>query len=476
MRNKKIISFEKIISLIVIFFSIASFGVIICTTIPKEYKWLPILPVMFLFCYCLFLIQSLRKKSIVAIVYIFLALIRYVIAPLFSVISGQYNGISYIMLSDGAITTAIFLMSYEILVCSIIIFFYTRSSYLNAKKCLCEENIKLKGNKQIYIIFMVVALLLFLYSSRYVRIVNFFVLPTNDGRVGDITSTGLVLLRQIILTAVIFAFLCCINYFRCKYNQTNKTKYVYYSIAVGLINISIIVGERRSLQIYTAFISIYVLVKLFTNHKKKIIVMLGSCALAVLILMSVYKFSNAFLYGSYSSALQSNKIDIKESSEYLQIYYYGPQNVGITVDIADHQSNTLLRIPFDFARSTLGLNFFVKGAMTTTSDVFNEYIYGKPMESGHLVSGVGYGYIYLGFVLAPIFVCLNIIVAFAIEKRMKLTSSLEMTYIWGYVLMRFCMNIYGSTPPLINITTIMLFTSGLLYFVARMFKKKIKIR
>ena len=104
---------------------------------------------------------------------------------------------------------------------------------------------------------------------------------------------------------------------------------------------------------------------------------------------------------------------------------------------------------------------------TLVSYSFNSYIYGGSSLSGHLLSSVGDGYLCFSPVFCFIVMLLNIRLAMLCERNMKRTGSYEMIYIWGYLLLRFAYGFSLNLPGLLNSSSIMLITGGLLFKTAR---------
>ena len=94
-------------------------------------------------------------------------------------------------------------------------------------------------------------------------------------------------------------------------------------------------------------------------------------------------------------------------------------------------------------------------------------MYGGYQTHGYLLSSVGYGYIYFGLVLAPVVTFVNVFLLSFIEKRLKNAGSIEMTYIWAFIFMRFGFGILGSLPPLVSLCTRYIFFNGALYLLAK---------
>ncbi|MEH7886347.1 hypothetical protein V7654_18755 [Bacillus sp. JJ1609] len=457
---------------------------LIVSIIPQQvelgYHYLWVHPFIFLWVFSLILIPLIKigQYRITVYSFIVIAWFRFTLIPLGSALTGIYNGVPYIYVGSDSIFNAILLVVYELLVTSSFLFILviinkrkgqmTKGKYKNV-------NLILTGNKNIYALFILLAIVLYVAIGRNMNLIQLFIISAESKqRIGDLESTGLILIRQIIITSLIFVFVWIVSYCKKMYDVTGKKRYVYYAIIIAIFNIGVIVGERRTSQLYTALIVMFILVHVFENYRKRIISIVSLAAMLVLLFMSVYKHYSAFAYGSYYSALDSSSFDLEFITTNLQSYFFGTQNVATVFELSKHKDISIINMIYDFGRSVFGLNFFLKDKMEMTPEIFNTFIYGYKVSTGHIMSGIGYGYLYLGTILSPLFVCLNIFISTKLEWWFNKANSIEIKYIVGYILIRFSTNIFATTPPLISFATIFLFTAGLLYFLALIFKKSKK--
>ena len=449
-------------------------GVFICILSEKSvadgYQLLWIHPLTFLIVFILIFSNLIRYKKFKITVYftVLLSWIRCVLIPIVSSLSGLYNGIPYMENYTKSIELAIWLVPYELIISSFFLWIMVVSNKVTLRP---KDELKLKGDKYIYLIFIVTALSLYLLIGRNLNIIKLFFVSTEEtGVFSDIVSTPMLLLRYIIKSGMIFFFVWSVSYCKNKYESKGKKRYVYYAIIVGIINVGIIIGGRRSEQLYTCLVVIFILTRAFKKYRKRIITYIVITAISVAFVMTIYKQFSAAYYGSYSAALNANNVDLEFIAKNLQSYFFGTQNLAVTIELKKATDLNIINMLYDFGRSIFGISFLLKNKMMMTTEYFNTFIYGVSRANGHVLSGIGYGYIYFGTLFSPIIVCLNMFISIKLEKYFNKTNSYEMTYIVGYILIRFATNIYVNTPPLISLSTIMLFTAGLIYFVAKLFK------
>lgn len=463
--------------LLVIFLSaISTFITVFMWDAPLGYTLLPFLPLSFMFLYIFFIHKSIVKnKSIVATLFALFGAIRYLIAPAAVALANDQTAIYNFISNYKSIDKAIFLMIYEMFILSITIYLVT--NYFEGKKSLNKKTeqktalVSLKGERKVYYLLGIVALLLFLITPSLRDSISFVIIKYSEGvRAEENLSISVMAMRQIFIVAVAFLFLTIINITKKKYQIKGKLMYFYFSLFFALLNVSIIIGERRMLQIYTAFATVFVLISIYPSFKKTILLVVGSAVSLIVGLMSVFKIFSVFLYGSYSDALNSSTFNIQEFAIRMQYDFAGPQNVAIALEIAKFEFQPIYRMFYDFARTTFGTSFLVKDLMYTSSDVFNEHIYGTFMSSGHVLSGIGYGYMYFGFLLAPILSVIGLIMAVKLEQILKTTNSLEVKYILAYIIIRFAAP-FTNLPAKFNIASLTLFSFGVIYLFALLIRK-----
>lgn len=429
------------------------------------YSLLVLMPLIFFLIYIIVLIPIIKTKKIIITVYMYLvrSWIRMVVLPSVMILSGNYYGIPYAIPSNTSIPVAISLIIYELVVSSIFLLIIS----LRVKKVRIDgTSITMYGNKIVYAVFILLAAIVYLTIGRQNNLIQLFMISADSGvRYGDETNTMLVLATRIITVGVAFLFICLAYYFKRNYDKTKNKKYVNYAMIAAIMNIIIIVGERRSAILYSSFVSGYILIKMFPEFKKKILRTVIIAGGSVIILMSVYKFFNAFIYESYIESIRNSTIDLDWLSKTMQIYFGSPQNVAIAIDMKEAFNIPFSNLFFDFGRSTFGLSFLLKGQGVLTSAYYNLFIYSSEITVGHVIPSIGYGYLYFGYIFSPIIICINLWLSSRFETLFIKSRSYEAMYVWGYILIRLA-SVYASTPPLISGASITIFTHGLLYLVA----------
>ena len=451
------------IMICLISFILTSFNI---NTMADGYRLMLLFPIIYtigLFVSAPYLLKTNYKVSV--IMYFLIQGLRFVVSPPFVAFAGNNCGSSYIHMTVEALREACLIMIFEYIICTFFLIAWTSKKIPNKRL----NTPSLTTNWLIYIPYLFLAFLAYFYFGRKGKIISFITLSAGTNtREGDLTDTALVFGRQIVLIAIVILFLAALSFCKKKYDITHKNIYVYLAIVAAIVNVCVIVGERRTTQIYTAFCCTYCLCLAFPQKRKEIVRYVVGAAIIVITLMSIYKVSYAFLYSSYIDALAASNFSIKDVAQSLQAYFNGPQNVAVAVTLSKIEHFGPLNFIYDIARSTVPINFLVKNSGTLVSFSFNNFIYGGSNMSGHLLSSVGAGYLYFGIIFCFLIMLFNIRLAMLCERFMKKTASYEMIYIWGYLLMRFSYGYSLNLAGLLNSCSIMLITGGLLFGFARL--------
>ena len=158
----------------------------------------------------------------------------------------------------------IFLTLYEFIIISIFIVNVKFSIYDNKK-------ISLNGNSTVYVVYGLIALFVYFLYARGLGLFDFIVKDVGTTeRGGDVTSTKLILTKQIINSGMLFIYLLFAYKYAQKYHTTNKKSYFYFILIVSLLFLSIISGERRTSIIYKAFAILVVLIHLYPQQRQKL--------------------------------------------------------------------------------------------------------------------------------------------------------------------------------------------------------------
>jgi len=405
--------------------------------------------------------------------YILLSLLwfRMVLLPFYGAVSGYYSTSGTSMELEQHFIGAVSLGVYDCMaILIVIIIFSVKGVSLKSS----DVYNKLYGSSEIYVLFCLFALAIYIIVGRSMNLFDFAIKPVgvNLEREGDLTGGRELVIRQIITSAMMFLFLLVIVWLKKKDEHTISNKYFNWSIICAVLLIAIIVGERRTSQIYKAFASGYVLLSLYPTKKEKTITYITVAAIFVLASMTIYKQFYGFMYNSYAEAINNASMEDGFSYSMLDAYFYGIDTIAKNIHYGQMMEGGLSQLLYDFFRNIFGLNMLVPSDRLISSQMYNSIIYSGDQLTGYLLSSVGYGYIFIGYLLAPFATVFNVCLMLCFEGILRRTRYIEWQYLFAYLYMRIAFGVLGSTPPLINLVTRFFVINAIIIGFARLFKQK----
>lgn len=398
--------------------------------------------------------------------------VRMVMLPFYGMISGAYSEGTAEMELQQYLLSSVLLCLYDSFAIAFV-FFIASAKIKNSTRALITKG--LYGQKEVYFVFCMVALVVFVLIGRHMHLFDFVIKPVGEGleREDEFVDSRTLIVRSIVGSGVTFLFLLFINRFHKKFDLTQSNKYVNLSLLCAVLLIAIITGERRTSQVYKGFASVYLLLSLYPSNRKKTTFTISTFALVVLALMTVYKQFNAVVYDSYSEAIQNAAFDRGFSYGVIDSYFYGIDTIAKNLYYGQSMQVGFSQLVYDFFRNIFGLNFFVPGERLLTTQMYNSIIYSGNQLTGLLLTSVGYGYLFGGFVLAPFATVFNVIVMLFFERCLRNSETIEWQYVIAFVYIRFAFGVLSAPPPLINLVSRLLFIYGIIILIAKMVKSSV---
>jgi|GEM_PF-2908323 len=463
----------------IFYFFIVFITIIICLLYAKnEYQYIWCLPFTFMISYLYVLLPTGRKSLTVKIIS-FCAFLRYVILPMFQSICPVYSFSGYTVRDDELILEAIGLMCYELVFICIFIksyFFFNhpKENFMRVALERTKERFSNKNNKmEAILLFSVCVLLYSLMDSRLINQISFWAIDVNTSirmGVNSNNSTSLdMILRQLFVTAIFSLFLILITILKLKVFGKHPKIAFRFSLLLAMLCTCMIISEQRSSQVYCAFASVILLEQLYPEKRKNIIMIIGTSAGAVLVMLSIYKTFYAFLYSSYAEALASSSAGLEFIVQTLEVYLLGPVTMASALQFTFSGLTTfsLSQLLFDFGRSTIGISFLLKDSdRILTSAAYNQFVTRGLSDSGYLLPITGQGYAFLGFIFAPVLICLLFYFALKIEKVMFNSTSTFIIFFSAYIYIRIatCMISANLNSVLVAVSTVII-SSGTIFAI-----------
>lgn len=419
------------------------------------------LPLGFVLFYFIYEYKFCRIKgisfslAIIVLMYWF----RLVLLPMMAYTGSEDSSVDY--------NLPIFLTLYEYVVVSVFVFFVNFNRYKIKEK----HHIYLCGSIKIYILYGVLAFIVYMLFARDLNLFDFFLKASNTTeRSGDIVDFKALIIREIINCGMLFFYLVLVQKWQRKYTQNNRNSSLYCVLFISLLFLSIISGERRTAILYRAFAIVVILIQLFPTQKWKILKTIALGSFLVLTLMTIYKSFYAYMYDSYIAALKDRDVVDALGGQVFDAYFYGIRTIAMNLDFIKTVELSFTNMLYDFLRSIFGLHLLMKDNGFTTTQLYNLSIYGMGQTNGYLFAAISYGYAYFGLLLAPLIPLFNVVVMIGLERLMNRFVSVEMVYIFALIFIRFAFGFESEPMSLINLSTRMFVIYGIFYGVSRLMK------
>lgn len=411
-----------------------------------------------------FIKMKFKANSIGINTVMIVSFFKFSIMPLIIVLTDVYANPIFSRGEQSYYQKGIFLELYCFIVLFLTMLFFNK--LINGNKSIKNfgTEIDILGHKFLYITLFLLSITLFVFIAYPSKMISFFIINTNDNgnRLEESLSLSMMIIRQIIVIGfnLIFISSCYVGYK--KYSMNNNVKFLIIPVFFAIINIGLIVGERRSLQVYTTLCCLIILLYIFREHRKLILGSIGITSFIVLSGMTIYKHLNAFIYGSYSEALRAAIDSGKDATGWgpantLQAYLYGPQSLATSLKYESIYNIEINQLFFDVARSFIGISFFVKNHGTLLSVKYNNFLFNDiSTNTGHIIPNSVYGYIFLGFFLSPLLMCIQGLIIVFLERIFFENKYLEIKFVSLFILFRLSVDIFSNFPQSINIASLTL--------------------
>ena len=385
------------------------FYVFICNSFNK-YNYLFLLPLVFLFCYQIFLKKFLFEKfSFFRISFITVLFLRYVVLPFLIVFANYDNIVSSYKPSISQTNFAILLMIYELVVYSIFIWFIPKIKKNNNKNKKLMNNINYKN--VIFVLFCIIAILLLFLTPSVIHYYNFISVSESLNSLTFSTMEEITILFTTCAKGLIFLML--LDRFSTIYKKHNNKIYYYLGLIITIINSCIYYGSNRSTFIFIAIASFATFYSFYRKGLKQMVIILCSIVFVILPIITAYR--NYYDYYSQFSGIERTLIS---SQGKINEYFGGINNVAVGIETSNvfPEKRNLLNLAFDFARPIIGLNIFLKNLNMDYSNLYFNYCYHQSNLVSVIFPTISQGYFYFGFIGAPLLGLFLIILALKLEK------------------------------------------------------------
>lgn len=235
-----------------------------------------------------------------------------------------------------------------------------------------------------------------------------------------------------------------------------KNKNINWSLSISIAYILFTFlgqsGISRWNTIVTFLSIVFLLIKLYPKHRKKILFNILLPSLAFIMILTIYK-NTSYLY-SKDKVLLIHGIRKLLNAEMLNLYFAGPININSAIGTSKKFVDLSLKtLPLDLASGIPIINHYVN-ELKTSFILFNIYIgryFGKIGQGNYdqIIPLIGQGYIYFSFWLSPLLTVFSIMVFRYCDKKFYYSKNLT-AYIFAFT------GIWAATAIILNLT---IFTS-----------------
>lgn len=424
MKEKK---YEILLVLLLFVFCFAASIFVYINCNLSSYKYMFLLPIVFFFCYSLFLRKGIKHFKEFNIVYSGINFVRFVLLPILIVITGRYGGRSPQYPLDSSFNLAFLLMIIELFSCSLFIFILSKLKKFHFQN-LDNKTVTTPKTKLIYIIFIAIVFMGLLIKPNLLKAFSFIIPNSNMLTYDNFEIFDQILLLSMIAGKQLIFLLICSKYYN-RFIKTNKKIYMYLAGFAMLINCFIYFGYNRSDFLMNLIASFIILIYMFGKNSKKFIKIFVIVGLVCLTLITQVR--------NHRSISQGND-PLYDLTDNIQIYLAGPYDIAIAVETAKEfpEARNFKHLIFDFGRSTLGLNVIFKNFNLVNSNKYYNVRLFRTEQSTQIMPIIGEGYFFFGFMFSPLIEMLFIWIAYLLRKYMDKAMRIELIFFFTITIIR----------------------------------------
>lgn len=354
-------------------------------------------------------------------------LIRYLISPLLMAIYGSNLNFGQLTMQSTQVI-AVNLMIYEMVVIFIIFAIFHKKFYMVE----LENDVKtVSSSNNIFGWLFVILCVLILITNPVILTRYSFVWLSTELKSKDVEGVSVSFFLLIIQLGHLVLTVNLLNLIYKFYERNKHFIYVFTSILIIVLSSSFIVGTSRFSIILPLVTGLYTILKLYKPYRK---------------LLGVLSIALSFIFIVVSTTLKQQTITGKSSystfeslNTELQIYFSGVSNVAHSINTRlIYEPFNIMGILSDLFKSVIYLNSLF-GQNVSALNEYNVIFYGGGMSRDQILPIIGQGYLYFGFVLAPILTALTILVVMYLDKKIAKSPSVFKVYIITYLCLKFAL-------------------------------------
>lgn len=430
----------------------------------EGYKLLFTQPILFGFVFILLFSKILRGNSrLFFVILTGISFIRYVLLPLFIVISGYYGGRSSIEPKSESYIMAILLINYELIVAAIFIAIMEKRR-LNIPNNFSTLKLNFNNKDIVYYLVIIFSFFSIILFPSIQKSISFIVPSTQEIDLSFIEN----LILYFVIVSKQLLFIIITKKLYSLYIKTNNRNIIALNFIVGLFNILIYFGTNRSDIVISAFVTFILLYKLYGRIVRKYLYMGAIILTSVVILVTNYR--------EHASIVEKPDF-FTENADLFQVYTGGPYNVAIALETKEYfpEANHPSVLFFDIFRPMIGINILVKDLPFQYSNIyFNQRIWLDVDRRSQILPMIGQGNLYFGYLFSPLFSIIFISIFYFLERKTLLTKNIEIYYFLNLAMMRLGFFMGQNTMNMINDMSMNLVLFLFIFFINKIVKNSIR--
>ena len=435
-----------------------------------ELLW--ILPVTFACCFHVLLKCVLTSKNtLFYYVFIAAAMVRYVVGPFLHVYTGEYiDRYAKSIPASDTLTKAICLMAYELLVCTVFLWFMMKR----------EKKQEIRGGKMhvrhiimpkrtwLYVLFVVVTGVMMVMFPDALMYFSFFTF-SSLASVDMLSTFGLMtqITIMLMITAKYLVFIMVIGYLHKKYERarTYKALIEFCAYIFALLCGVTYYGSNRIQFLINLICSIYIFFLLFSKNRKKYFLVSALCGVVVLLYMTEQRGYGDNYY--YESGFKKTLFSLNQM---IMEYLGGVDHVAIAIEMRDNYADyrSIGQLIRDFMVPVVGINKilgFHNGMIA--NNLFNFQFFAHTNNVTQILPSIGHGFFYLGFLLAPMVDVFQLWIVLRLIKIHNTKQQIELIFLINIVIIRLGLMFGHNISQQMNGFSMQLMLPMIVYFFNR---------
>ncbi len=400
------------------------------------------------FCFSILLIilyrlirsQILKKPGLTILIIILF--VRYTVLPYMMCDTGM---ISIHTQDSTELDNGVLLMVYEMIWIFLGIYlFYSKIRFIPTSSYSISK--RLWQNRRSIITFTIIAIgILWVTNPSLVGGISLITKGFIEDSGNMTEKSSLVIILWTILTTWLYVFFVLIN--SAKYNQDKAKRHITSSVIYTLLFILITYISQEEISrwqtLMCALGGIYLLVHCFAEKKKLITIYIVAPVTVLMISATLFKnFAESTLTGNSEEKMFITTLDA---------YLAGPSSVSNSIALNNKNMNVgLTSLGYDLVNNMPIVNHYVDTKKSTVYlyNLFLDRIFTSDGRGDQIIPLIGQGYIYFGYIFAPLLSMLCIyFLSFFDAKYTK--SSGYYTYLYAFI------SCWIAVAPVLNLTLIL---------------------